>query len=105
VGAGGWDLGNDPHRYALLCGGKGGPLAGEPGPYDEYVVGWHEAGSYRREFRSGSRDSLNPSHCTGACAEGQLERSAKRRIAASESRIPSATVAKSTFSARSFGQW
>jgi hypothetical protein len=34
MGADRVDLGDDPDRYALLCGSKGGPLAGEPGPYD-----------------------------------------------------------------------
>src|SRR4051795_9300623 len=66
MGADGVDLGNDPHRNTLLCGSKGGPLAGEPGPYDEYIVGWHETGCYRREFLPGSRDSPNPSHSTSA---------------------------------------
>ena len=36
-------------RNALLCGGEGGPLAGEPGPYDEYVVGWHGADAIERK--------------------------------------------------------
>jgi hypothetical protein len=34
MGADRVDLGDDPDRNTLLCGGKGGPLAGEPGPYD-----------------------------------------------------------------------
>jgi hypothetical protein len=38
MGADRVDLGNDPDRNALLCCGKGGPLAGESGPYDKYVV-------------------------------------------------------------------
>src|ERR1700761_9235558 len=66
MGADRVDLGDDPDRNALLCGGEGGPLAGEPGPYDKYVVGWHEAGCYRWEIRLRSRDSPNSSHCTRA---------------------------------------
>src|ERR1700712_2225644 len=73
MGADGMDLGDDPYRNALLCGGEGGPLAGEPGPYDEYVVGWHEAGCYRRESRPGSRDSLNSSHSTATADRGLAE--------------------------------
>lgn len=38
MGADRVDLGDDPDRYTLLCGSKGGPLAGESGPYDKYIV-------------------------------------------------------------------
>jgi hypothetical protein len=34
MGADRVDLGDDPDRNALFRGGEGGPLAGEPGPYD-----------------------------------------------------------------------
>ena len=35
------DLGDDPDRDALLGGGEGGALAGEPGADHEYVVARH----------------------------------------------------------------
>src|SRR3954447_5569807 len=57
------DLADDPDRDAFLGGGEGSALAGEPGPYYEYVMGWHGRGCYIAELRSGSRDSslCNPS--------------------------------------------
>src|ERR1700761_4359037 len=100
MGADRVDLGDDPDRNALFRSSEGGPLAGEPGPYDEYIVAWHEAGCYRAEIRPGSRDSPNPSHITSCLARAY----ARRLIVASASRMPSATEPKSTFSARSFGQ-
>jgi hypothetical protein len=57
VGANGVDLADDPDGDAFLRCRKSCPLAGEPGPDYENVMGWHERGCYTAKFRGRSRDS------------------------------------------------
>src|SRR6476646_10042058 len=102
MGADRMNLADDSDRHAFLGGGEGGPLAGEPGPDYENVMGWHGRGCYTAELRGRSRDS---SLCNSSRWGSYSQRSARRRTARSERSIALWTVEKSTFAATSLGQW
>src|SRR5215203_2840126 len=66
MGADRVNLADDSDRHAFLGGGEGGPLAGEPGPDYEYVMGWHGRDAIQRN----SEQVVGIRHTWGLITEG-----------------------------------